>query len=133
MIRVRGMHKTYRTGKVETKVLRGVDLDIEDGEFVSIIGPSGSGKTTLLHTIGGLDSDYEGSVEVAGKDLHRMRDLELSDYRNQLVGFVFQSFYLLPHRTCLENVALPAVFARQGVSTQPRPTSVRAKSSSLWS
>jgi ABC-type lipoprotein export system ATPase subunit len=112
MIRLRGMHKTYRTGKVSTKVLRGIDLDIEEGELVAIIGPSGSGKTTLLHAIGGLDSDYTGKVEVDGKDLHKLSDVELSDYRNRTVGFVFQHFYLLPHLSCLENVTLPHVFSR---------------------
>ena len=112
MIRLRGMHKTYRTGKVETEVLRGVDLDIDEGEFVAIVGPSGSGKTTLLHAVGGLDSDYSGTVEVDGKDLHKLSDVELSSYRNRTVGFVFQHFYLLPHMTCLENVMLPALFTR---------------------
>jgi ABC-type lipoprotein export system ATPase subunit len=112
MIRLRGMYKTYRTGKVTTEVLRGIDLDIEEGELVAIIGPSGSGKTTLLHAIGGLDSDYTGTVEVDGKDLHALSDVELSNYRNRTVGFVFQHFYLLPHLTCLENVALPHVFTR---------------------
>ncbi len=112
MIRIRGMRKSYTTGKVVTDVLRGVDLDIEDGEFISIIGPSGSGKSTLLHAIGGLDSDYTGSIEVGGRDLAKLRDAELSAYRNETVGFVFQSFYLLPHLTCLENIALPAVFKR---------------------
>ena len=112
MIRLRGMHKSYRTGKVATEVLRGIDLDIDEGELVAIIGPSGSGKTTLLHAIGGLDSDYTGTVEVDGKDLHELSDAELSDYRNRTVGFVFQHFYLLPHLTCLENVTLPHVFSR---------------------
>ena len=106
------MRKSYRTGKLVNEVLKGVDLDIDGGEFVSIIGPSGSGKTTLLHTIGGLDSDYQGKVEVDGEDLHALSDAKLSDYRNRKVGFVFQSFYLLPHLTCIENVALPARFGR---------------------
>ena len=114
MIRIRGMHKSYSTGKVVTEVLRGVDLDIEDGEFISVIGPSGSGKSTLLHAVGGLDSDYKGSIEVDGKDLAKLSDAELSGYRNETVGFVFQSFYLLPHLTCMENIALPAVFKRGG-------------------
>ncbi len=112
MIRVRGMRKSYRTGKVVNEVLRGVDLDVEDGELVAIVGPSGSGKTTLLHTIGGLDTHYEGRVEVDGRDLRGLDDLTLSTYRNEEVGFVFQQFYLLPHLTCLENVALPSIFAR---------------------
>lgn len=112
MIRVRGMHKSYRTGKLVTPVLFGVDVDIDDGEMVSIVGPSGSGKSTLLHAIGGLDRDYEGTIEVGGRDLCKMSDADLSDYRNRHVGFVFQAFNLLPHRTCAENVALPALFSR---------------------
>ena len=112
MIRVRGMHKSYRTGKLVTPVLHGVDLDIADGEMVSLVGPSGSGKSTLLHAIGGLDRDYEGTIEVAGRDLRTMSDVELSRYRNEHVGFVFQAFNLLHHQTCAENVALPALFAR---------------------
>ena len=114
MIRVRAMRKAYRSGKVVNEVLHGVDCEIADGEFVSIIGPSGSGKTTLLHAIGGLDRDYSGSIEVDGKDLHSLSDTALSDYRNRSVGFVFQAFYLLPHLSVLENVALPAVFSRGG-------------------
>lgn len=106
------MHKRYRTGALVTHALRGVDLDVEEGEFVSIVGPSGSGKTTLLHTIGGLDRNYEGTVEVHGRELGSMSDVELSDYRNKTVGFVFQAFYLLPHLSCAENVALPSLFAR---------------------
>jgi ABC-type lipoprotein export system ATPase subunit len=112
MIRVRGMHKSYRTGKIVNKVLRGVDLEIRNGEFVSIVGPSGSGKSTLLHAIGGLDRDYEGTIEVDDRDLAKLDDAALSDYRNRKVGFVFQSFYLLSHLTCVENVALPYMFAR---------------------
>ncbi len=112
MIRVRGMHKSYRTGKLVTPVLHGVDLDIADGEMVSIIGPSGSGKSTLMHAIGGLDRDYEGTIEVGGRDLRALSDVELSRYRNEHVGFVFQTFNLLNHQTCAENVALPALFAR---------------------
>lgn len=127
MIRVRGMRKSYRTGKVVNEVLRGVDLDVEEGEFVAIIGPSGSGKTTLLHTIGGLDTHYEGRVEVDGRDLRDMNDLSLSAYRNEKVGFVFQQFYLLPHLTCLENVALPSIFARGNGTLDHRAATKRAR------
>jgi putative ABC transport system ATP-binding protein len=127
MIRVRGMRKTYRTGKVENEVLCGVDFEIADGEFISIVGPSGSGKSTLLHAIGGLDTDYGGSIEVDGKDLRGLSDKELSDYRNRNIGFVFQSFYLLPHLTVLENVALPAVFARSGKPMDHAAATARAK------
>ncbi len=126
MIRVRGMRKAYRTGKVENEVLHGVDFDIADGELVSIVGPSGSGKSTLLHAIGGLDTDYGGTIEVDGKDLRGLSDKELSDYRNRFVGFVFQAFYLLPHLTVLENVALPAVFARTGATMDEAAANARA-------
>ncbi|MBL8947826.1 MAG: ABC transporter ATP-binding protein [Myxococcales bacterium] len=127
MIRVRGMRKAYRTGKVVNEVLRGVDFVVEAGEFVSIIGPSGSGKSTLLHAIGGLDRDYTGTIEVDGRDLHSLSDTALSDYRNRSVGFVFQSFYLLPHLSILENVALPAVFARSGERLDHAAASARAR------
>lgn len=112
MIRLRGLRKSYTTNRVVNEVLKGVDLDIESGEFVAIVGRSGSGKTTLLNVVGALDSAYEGSVEVDGKQLRELNDLAISTYRNQNVGFIFQSFYLLEHMTCIENVALPAVFAR---------------------
>jgi ABC-type lipoprotein export system ATPase subunit len=118
MIRLRGVRKSYTTNKVVNEVLRGVDLDIEAGEFVAIVGRSGSGKTTLLNIIGALDSQYEGSVMVGGKELRTLADVEISQYRNENVGFIFQSFYLLEHMTCVENVALPAVFARGEALTQ---------------
>lgn len=113
MIELRGLRKSYRTGGTALEVLSGIDLTIAEGELVAIVGRSGSGKTTLLHAIGGLDRDYGGTVRVEGCDLRALDDRALSEYRNRTVGFVFQSFYLLPHLTCAENVALPAVFARQ--------------------
>lgn len=112
MIELRGVRKRYRSGGVVNEVLRGVDLAVDDGELISLVGRSGSGKTTLLHAIGGLDRDYEGTVLVDGADLRKLGDTALSNYRNRTVGFVFQSFYLLPHLSCAENVALPSVFAR---------------------
>jgi putative ABC transport system ATP-binding protein len=126
MIRLRGVRKSYITsatgsgGKVVNEVLKGIDVDIEAGEFVAIVGRSGSGKTTLLNIVGALDSHYDGSVEVAGKQLRDLDDVAISSYRNQNIGFIFQSFYLLEHMTCIENVALPAVFARdQQVLSRP--------------
>ena len=112
MIRVRGLKKAYRTRHHVNEVLRGVDLDVEEGEFVAIVGRSGSGKTTLINVIGGLDSDYTGEVEVQGRTLSRLDDVALSSYRNEHVGFVFQSFHLLEHLSCLENAAMPANFTR---------------------
>ena len=112
MIRARGLHKSYRTGKSELPVLLGVDLEIASGEFVAITGRSGSGKSTLLGILGGLDTDFRGEVEVAGQDLRKLDDAGLSVYRNRTVGFVFQSFHLLDHLSCLDNVMLPSLFAR---------------------
>jgi ABC-type lipoprotein export system ATPase subunit len=112
MIRLRGVRKSYTTNKVVNEVLKGIDLDIDAGEFVAIVGRSGSGKTTLLNIVGALDSQYDGSVQVEGKELRELDDVAISSYRNQNIGFIFQSFYLLEHMTCLENVALPSVFSR---------------------
>jgi ABC-type lipoprotein export system ATPase subunit len=113
MIRTVGVHKGYRSGRVETPVLFDVRLEVAGGEFVAIIGTSGSGKSTLLNIIGGLDADYSGTVEVAGQDLSRLGDRQLSAFRNDRVGFIFQQFNLLEHLSCGENVALPAIFARR--------------------
>lgn len=125
MIRLRGVRKRYTTDKVVNEVLKGIDLDIADGEFVAIVGRSGSGKTTLLNVIGALDTDYEGSVEVGGRDLRKLDDAAISDYRNRNIGFVFQSFHLLEHMTCRENITLPALFAR-GELLDPAATAARA-------
>ncbi len=111
MIEVSGLRKRYRGKGFDTLVLQDVHFSIARGESVAIMGPSGSGKSTLLHVLGGLDRDYEGSVCVEGQDLRALRDNALAAYRNQTLGFVFQSFYLLPHLTAAENVALPAIFA----------------------
>ncbi len=110
MIRARGVHKSFRTGKTELPVLRGVDLEVADGEFVAVMGRSGSGKSTLLGILGGLDTDYRGEVEVGGQDLRKLSDARLSAYRNASIGFVFQAFHLLDHLSCIDNVALPAMF-----------------------
>ncbi len=112
MIRARGVFKSYRTGRSALEVLRGVDLEVADGEFVALVGRSGSGKSTLLGILGGLDTDYTGTVEVGGQDLRKLSDAQLSAYRNSSIGFVFQSFHLLDHLSCRDNVALPALFER---------------------
>jgi ABC-type lipoprotein export system ATPase subunit len=113
VIRVRKLRKAYVTGGVRNEVLKGVDLDIDTGDYLAVVGRSGSGKTTLLNLVGGLDGDYEGNIDVDGESLDRMNDRRLSDYRNRNVGFIFQGFHLLEHMTCLENVRLPAAFSRE--------------------
>lgn len=99
-------------GEETINALAGINLEIGQGEFVSIVGPSGSGKSTLLNIIGGLDSPTKGNIIVDGQDLSKASDSGLSSYRNKKVGFVFQTFNLQPTYNALENVALPLVFAR---------------------
>lgn len=112
MIRLSGIRKRYHGSDVE--VLCGVDLEVAEGEFLAVVGRSGTGKTTLLNLIGGLDSTFEGELEVAGRDLRALPDADLSDFRNRRVGLVFQAYHLLDHLSCAENVALAAHFARGG-------------------
>jgi len=109
VIELRQVTKVYRKGRVEVKALNGVDLAIKDGELAVIVGVSGSGKTTLLNLIGGLDVPTSGSVFVNGADISKMDSRQLTLYRRQKVGFVFQFFYLIPTLTVLENVMLPLV------------------------
>ncbi|OEC86608.1 MULTISPECIES: ABC transporter ATP-binding protein [Methanobacterium] len=105
IIEIKGLKKSYDKGKI--KALNGIDLEIKKGEFVSIIGPSGSGKSTLLNMIGALDTAGEGSVEVAGIDLTKTKDL--SKFRSHEIGFVFQLHNLIPNLTVLENVQIPMI------------------------
>ncbi len=107
MIELRGVAKEYRQGRQRLRALDDVDLAVEAGEFVSIVGPSGSGKSTMLHLIGGLDRPSAGEVRVHGRPLARLSDDEVTVFRRRHVGFVFQSFNLLPALTAAENVALP--------------------------
>ena len=106
LIRVKNLHKIYRLGKVEVPALRGVNLLIEPGEFVSIVGPSGCGKSTLLHVIGGLTPPTTGRVVVDGLDLSRMNEAQRTELRRQKIGFVFQRFNLLPTLNAFRNIAL---------------------------
>jgi len=110
LIEVRGVTKVYRTGDVETYALRGVDLDIDEGEFVAIMGPSGSGKSTLMHIMGFLDQMSDGSFIFHGNNVGDYGEEELAFLRRDEVGFVFQFFYLLKNATVLENVKLPLVY-----------------------
>ena len=101
------IHKTFRSGEIEVHALRGVDLTIETGEMVAIMGPSGCGKTTLLNTLSGLDSFDGGEVTIEGTSLAKMNDRRRTDYRARRMGFVFQSFNLLPVISAVENVEMP--------------------------
>ncbi|MFA6521526.1 MAG: ABC transporter ATP-binding protein [Candidatus Gracilibacteria bacterium] len=111
MITLAGISKYYTIGKKKTHALEDVSLKIENGEFVALIGPSGSGKTTLLHIMGGLDRPSAGEVLFKNKNLNKLSDGELSKFRNQNIGFVFQDPLLLPHLTLYENVIVPFLFA----------------------
>ncbi len=111
MIECRHLHKSYFNEGIETKVLKDVSFTIKDGEFVAIMGPSGSGKSTLMHIIGALDTPSQGQYVLDGKDVSTLTDDELAQIRKEKIGFVFQSFNLLPRATVLRNVALPLVYA----------------------
>ncbi|NLF67642.1 MAG: ABC transporter ATP-binding protein [Candidatus Anammoximicrobium sp.] len=107
VIEAAGLKKTYHTGEVDVEVLRGVDLEVERGEFVAIMGPSGSGKSTLLHLLGGIDVPTSGRVMLDGEDLSNLGDDGRTLLRRRRLGFIFQTFNLLPTLTAEENVALP--------------------------
>jgi ABC-type lipoprotein export system ATPase subunit len=109
MIELKEVYKTYRRGAVEIQALRGINLSIAPGEFLAVTGKSGCGKSTLLHIIGGLEPPTSGSILVEGRDLARLPEAELTLFRRDRVGVVFQSFNLLPLLTLEENVALPRV------------------------
>jgi len=110
MLRLAQIRRAFQIGPVTTEILRGVDLEVSAGDMVSIMGPSGSGKSTLMNIIGLLDRPTSGSCFLDGRDVSGLRDDELSVLRNRHIGFVFQSFHLLPHLTALENVCLPLVY-----------------------
>ena len=110
MIECENLLKVYRNGEAETVALRGISFSVEKGEFVSIIGPSGSGKSTLMHILGALDSPTSGEYVLDGKEVSKLDDDALSDLRREKIGFVFQSFNLLPRATVLRNVMLPLLF-----------------------
>jgi putative ABC transport system ATP-binding protein len=111
IIEITDLRKTYRVGKIDVPALRGVDLAVAAGEFLSIIGPSGSGKSTLFHIIGGLTPPTSGQVRVADQDLAHMSDAERTRMRKRTVGFVFQKFNLLPNLTARDNIAVARYIA----------------------
>lgn len=118
IIQVVSLVKIYYLDGVEVPAIRGMDFEIRRGEFVSISGPSGSGKSTLMHLIGCLDRPTSGKVLIEGKDVSSLHDNELAMFRNRKIGFVFQSFNLLPRATALKNVELPLIY--KGVSVRER-------------
>ena len=113
MIHLEHISRSYGAGEAATPALSDITVDVSAGAFVTVVGTSGSGKTTLLNIVGGLDTDYSGTAVVSGKDLRKMNDRELSRFRNQIVGFVFQHFNLLDHLDALQNVALSAFFSSE--------------------
>jgi putative ABC transport system ATP-binding protein len=120
VVRLRDVTKSYGTGAARTQVLRGVSLDIDEGELVALVGQSGSGKSTLLNIIGSLDQPDAGEVEVLGLDIGSASDGKRAQLRNRSIGFVFQAFNLMDHLTCLGNVIIPAAFSHGARDAEER-------------
>ena len=120
IVQIRDLFKVYRQGDIDVTALNGVSMDIAPGEFVVLMGPSGSGKSTLLHILAGIDTASRGTVEVQGVNVAGLNESELADWRNQNVGFVFQSFNLIPVLTAFENVELPLLLTALSKSERRR-------------
>ena len=124
VIELRGVTRIYSTGRLEVAALRGVDLDVWQGDFLAIVGPSGSGKSTMMNIIGCLDRPTAGSYRLGGTPIEELSDDDLARVRGRAIGFVFQSFNLLPRTSALENVATPLLY--QGVSRKERYAKAQA-------
>ena len=123
VLQATGLHRTYRMGRVEVPVLRGVDLQVKEGEWLCVLGSSGSGKSTLLHQLGDLDRPDRGDIAWRGRSLTEMRRRERETYRNRAIGFVFQSYHLMPELNVLENVMVASMvghdpFARRSMHAE---------------
>ncbi|MCU1231800.1 MAG: macrolide transporter ATP-binding protein [Acidobacteria bacterium] len=120
MIRLENVDKVYRTERVETLALQNINLDVTQGEFISIMGPSGCGKSTLLNLIGLLDAPSSGTLALDGEALGKSGDKKLSKVRNEKLGFVFQSFHLVPDLTVVDNVEIPLLYRKMGSAERRR-------------
>ena len=116
MIKLTGINKIYRTEEIETQALENVNLEVQKGEFLSIMGPSGCGKSTLLNIMGLLDSPTSGTIEINGTRTESMNDKELASFRNKTLGFVFQSFHLINSLNVIDNVELPLLYRKMSAS-----------------
>lgn len=124
LVSIRNLRKTYQRGAERVEVLHGIDLDIPEGDFVALMGPSGSGKSTLLNLIGGLDTPTGGEIEVAGRRIDSMSGGQLSQWRSDNVGFVFQFYNLMPTLTAQKNVELPLLLTKLNASQRARNASI---------
>ena len=120
MIKLTGINKIYRTNEIETVALENVNLEVNKGEFLSIMGPSGCGKSTLLNIMGLLDAPTSGTIEIAGTKVDGMKDKELAAFRNRKLGFVFQSFHLINSLNVLDNVELPLLYRKVSAKERRR-------------
>ena len=120
MIKLTGVNKIYRTDSIETQALENVNIEVEKGEFLSIMGPSGCGKSTLLNIMGLLDKPTSGTIEIAGTTVDQMDEKELAAFRNRTLGFVFQSFHLINSLNVLDNVELPLLYRKISAKERTR-------------
>jgi putative ABC transport system ATP-binding protein len=132
MLTIKQLRKVYKTGRIALEALRGLDMQVETGEFVAIMGPSGSGKSTLMNILGCLDRPTSGSYVLDGREVARLKDDELAEVRGRKVGFIFQTFNLLPRATAQKNVELPMQYAGMGWRERRTRARVALESVGLW-